>query len=164
MSFLFKKSVFLANNANGPSLVIINCITVLSENKFVGFKRINKNQSNGDGRAIYCTNSSILVIHQSIFMENRALRYGGAVYCTDCFTLIINGTLLKNTARNGGALYISQTNDVSNDFRSHDISHWTTYYYTENITTFKQWHMLCIESNFTNNSASSYGGVLYSGE
>ena len=163
---LIKNSLFLANKAYGPALVIINSTTVLLENRFVGFNNIDKNRSNGDGGAIYCTNSSILVIHRSIFMENRALRYGGAVYCTDSFTLIINGTFTKNTARNGGALYISQTSNVSkiNDFQSNDISHWTTYYYTENITTSKKGHVLCIGSNFTNNTVSSYGGVVYSGK
>ncbi|MCK4312677.1 MAG: right-handed parallel beta-helix repeat-containing protein [Candidatus Cloacimonetes bacterium] len=64
-----------------------------------------------DGGAIYCTNSSALVIENSRFAGNFADAFGGAISLRDTSNIIINNSVIVwNTAAFGGGINFSHSN------------------------------------------------------
>lgn len=88
---------------------------------------------------IYLDEFGIAEILDSVFRNNVATYYGGIIALDTAKSAVVkNCTFDGNTAINGGAIYIN----------SYDSS------YRSNVTI--------IDTNFTNNYASGYGGAIFS--
>ena len=164
---IIEDSMLLAGRTNGPALMIVRSAVILLKSQFIGFKNLGNltTKSVAKGGAIYCFESYLLVA-RSIFSENSAVKgHGGAIYCADSTVLIIKCKFAKNTATDGGALYSDRTKrNINNTVLSYFQVYMTLWakYHTENTTIFERDSIHCIGSNFTNNSASSFGGAINS--
>ena len=88
--------------ASGKTLILENL-------KLTGGKAEGEEDADKCGGAIYAKDASTVKIENCIITGNEAETNGGGIYVESTYTTITNCTFTKNTARDGGGIYINTT-------------------------------------------------------
>ena len=160
---IIENSTFLPASPSvyyGRALIVTSSTVIIFKSHFISFQAGMKN--NG---AIYSSDSNVLISH-STFVNNSA-HNGGAVYCQDSKLWIKDSSFEGNGAQKGGVLYNKQNATEATDtlnFNSTLQEYLITWIHDSdsNVELLLRSSIGCIGSNFSRNTATSKGGVIYS--
>ena len=158
--FIIENSTFLAVSPllyGGQALVVASSTVIITKSHFTSF-----HPGKQHGGAIYSSNSSVF-ISQSMFMNNSA-HYGGVFYCQDSKIWIKNTSFAGNSARRGGVLYSKKKATEATEINStlHEYLKSWIHNNDSNMDLLLRSNVACIGSNFSRNTATSNGGVIFS--
>ena len=158
--FIIKNSTFLIVNPmvyNGRAMVVTSSTVIVTKSHFISFHPGKQN-----GGAIYSSKSNIF-ISQSVFVNNSA-HYGGVFYCQDSKIWIKSSSFAGNSARKGGVLYNKQKATEATEINSTLHEYLKTWIHNNdgNMDLLLRSNVACIGSNFSRNTATSNGGVIFS--
>lgn len=156
--FVIENSTFLVASPSmyyGRALIVRSSKVIIIRSHFISFQAGKKS-----GGAMYFLKSNVLISH-STFVNNSA-QNGGVVYCQDSKLWIKDSSFAGNGAQKGGVMYNKQK--ATKAFNSTLQEYLITWIHNidSNVELLLKSSIACISSNFSRNTATSNGGVVYS--
>ena len=148
----YSNLTFINNHANRSGALYLTTATLINDMNFINNTAI-------EGGALYLIRNGVTVSDNN-FTGNGAL-FGGAIYTANGNIYIRNNNFTNNTAQDGGAIYEPITNNgvaISDSAFDGNTANNGGAIYLGSKGYDNRYVTNC---NFTNNTASIYGGAIY---